>query len=270
MIHGTTKRNVPLGRLGSDGAPAVHRAQDEADKPAGDEQGLQTTLSRPVEKREAKTPGRMRRGVKTTTNTAKRSPKRVAILKRQREVLAYREMGHSYDKIAAALGISDSQVERDLIAAMDAIIREPAERVFAIDMRRLDEMLAGHYDAACNGDPTATAACLRIIEMRGRMLGFFDHERRARLNLNITEGGPGGDAGGRSLSLEFVLPSGQRFGALDALDQPSPTSSQPRQPPGSTSGQPPLRIKPEPTDITIERADRQPSAFAKRRGSWMD
>jgi hypothetical protein len=101
---------------------------------------------------------------------------------------------------------------------MDAIIREPAERVFAIDMRRLDEMLAGHYDAACNGDPTATAACLRIIEMRGRMLGFFDHERRARLNLNITEG-VGGNAGGRSLSLEFVLPSGQRFGALDALPQ---------------------------------------------------
>ena len=187
MIHGTTKRNVPLGRLGSDGAPAVHRAQDEADKPAGDEQGLQTTLSRPVEKREAKTPGRMRRGVKTTTNTAKRSPKRVAILKRQREVLAYREMGHSYDKIAAALGISDSQVERDLIAAMDAIIREPAERVFAIDMRRLDEMLAGHYDAACNGDPTATAACLRIIEMRGRMLGFFDHERRARVSEVMQE-----------------------------------------------------------------------------------
>jgi hypothetical protein len=101
-------------------------------------------------------------------------------------------MGHSYDKIAAALGISDSQVERDLIAAMDAIIREPAERVFAIDMRRLDEMLAGHYDAACNGDPTATAACLRIIEMRGRMLGFFDNERRARLNLNITDNASGG------------------------------------------------------------------------------
>ena len=259
------KHNVPLGRRGDGGAPAVHRAQDEADKPAGDEQGLQTTLSRPVEKREAKTPGRMRRGVKTTTNTAKRSPKRVAILKRQREVLAYREMGHSYDKIAAALGISDSQVERDLIAAMDAIIREPAERVFAIDMRRLDEMLAGHYDAACNGDPTATAACLRIIEMRGRMLGFFDHERRARLNLNITEG-VGGNAGGRSLSLEFVLPSGQRFGALDALPQPSPTSSRLSEPPSPTSEPSRLRIAPREDDLVLDKV--QPSAWKKPRGGF--
>jgi hypothetical protein len=264
------KHNVPLGRRGDGGAPAVHRAQDEADKPAGDEQGLQTTLSRPVEKREAKTPGRMRRGVKTTTNTAKRSPKRVAILKRQREVLAYREMGHSYDKIAAALGISDSQVERDLIAAMDAIIREPAERVFAIDMRRLDEMLTGHYDAACNGDPTATAACLRIIEMRGRMLGFFDNERRARLNLNITDNASGGDAPQKQMSIEFVLPGGQRLAVLDQPPQPSQLSGQPRQPSSPTSGPPRLRIEPSPDDLVIERADRMPSAFAKRRGSWMD
>jgi hypothetical protein len=171
-------------------------------------------------------------------------------------------MGHSYDKIAAAIGISDSQVERDLIAAMDAIIREPAERVFAIDMRRLDEMLAGHYDAACNGDPTATAACLRIIEMRGRMLGFFDHERRARLNLNITEG-----VGRRSLALPGIcLTLGAEVWCSRALPQPSPTSSRLSEPPSPTSEPSRLRIAPREDDLVLDKV--QPSAWKKPRGGF--
>jgi hypothetical protein len=124
-------------------------------------------------------------------------------------------------------------------------------------------MLAGHYDAACNGDPTATAACLRIIEMRGRMLGFFDNERRARLlNLNITDGASGGDAP-REMSIQFVLPGNRVVNLEDFEHQPSQTF----QPQGQPQGQPPpRRIQPHPDDVVIERADWQPSAWAKKRG----
>jgi hypothetical protein len=115
---------------------------------------------------------------------------------------------------------------------------------------------------------------LRIIEMRGRMLGFFDKERAAG-RFTITQDTPEGP---RALSLEFVLPSGERFNALDTLDTPPSrnhardtnhhTQHHARHTPASSSSSP-TRIIPRDDDVVIERADRLPSSFRKR-GSRMD
>jgi hypothetical protein len=185
-------------------------------------------------------------------------------------VLDLRLQGYAYEAIAKYVGISKSQAERDVIAAMDAIIREPAERVFAMEMRRLDEMLAGHYNAACSGDATATSACLRIMQHRAYLLGWGTKEHVAR--LTISEGASGGDAPPRSLSIEFVMPNGARV-AMDAIDSPDTRyRTPPSHPPSPVSSPPssPVRIAPRDDDLVLERADRLPSAFAKKRGSWMD
>jgi len=57
------------------------------------------------------------------------------------------------------------------------------------------------------------------------MLGFFNDERRARLNLNITDNaGAAGAEPNRRLEIEFVLP-GKRLAEMEALEPPRPTSS---------------------------------------------
>ena len=49
----------------------------------------------------------------------------------------------AYEKIAAHVHVGKSQVERDLIAAMEAMIKEPARAVFELEMRHLDEIWPG-------------------------------------------------------------------------------------------------------------------------------
>ena len=57
------------------------------------------------------------------------------------------------------------------------------------------------------------------------MLGFFNDERRARLNLNITDNaGAAGAEPNRRLEIEFVLP-GKRLAEMEALEPQRPTSS---------------------------------------------
>jgi hypothetical protein len=54
-----------------------------------------------------------------------------------------------------------ARAEGDLIAALDATIREPAHRVFDMEMKRLDEMAAAYFDNACEGDIPAAQMMLR-------------------------------------------------------------------------------------------------------------
>jgi hypothetical protein len=255
------KHNTPSGRVGG-GASTGHHQHDAVEPLKG--------LQRPVGiKREGKGPG-ARRGASARPNTSKRSPRAIRIHKRQQQVLDLRLQGYAYEAIAKHVGISKSQAERDVIAAMDAIIREPAERVFAMEMRRLDEMLAGHYNAACTGDATATSACLRIMQHRAYLLGWGTKDHVAK--LTITDGAGAGGGEPKSLSIEFVLPGGGHV-AMDALGSPGIGTSGPSiggtsSPSYSPSPPSPRRIQPSPDDLVLERADRLPSAFKKPRGSF--
>jgi hypothetical protein len=213
-----------------------------------------------------------RRGVKATPTTSKRSARTIRARQRQQHVLQLRLAGLSYPKIATTVNVSKSQVERDLIAAMQDIIREPAEQVFKMEMQRLDAMTTAHFVPACQGNIPSTHALLRIMEHRAQLMGWNkpDHHMAAKLTIN--------DGENRHLQIEFVLPGSHGVGRkqLDDMSSPvpprSPSSPQPIGHDHRHGGQgsTPVRIEPSPDDLVLERADRQPSAFAKRRGSWME
>lgn len=150
-----------------------------------------------------------KKGTIARPGTSKRGPRWIKIRKRQQQVLNLRVQGLSYETIGKRVGIHKSQVERDVIACMEAMIKEPAERAFKIEMRRLDELLAGHYEAACAGDVNATYACLRVVELRARLMGWDKAEATARLMIN--------DGASRSLAVEFILP-GSRITDLSTMD----------------------------------------------------
>jgi len=175
-------------------------------------QGTRVAQASVPEKRENR--GRYRQRALKRPNTSSTSPKQIEMAKRRAEALELRLQGYTYEAIADHLGSSKSVIAKDITRAMADLVTEPAERVFRMEMHRLDALAAAHYADACNGDIPAGQMMLRIIEMRGRMLGFFDRERMAG-RFTLTQDTPEGP---RALSLEFVLPSGARHGTLEDMD----------------------------------------------------
>jgi hypothetical protein len=180
------------------------------------------------EKRENR--GRYRRRALKRPNTSSTSPKQIEMAKRRAKALELRLQGYTYEVIADHLGSSKSVIAKDITRAMADLVTEPAERVFRMEMRRLDALTAAHYASACDGDIPAGQMMLRIIEMRGRMLGFFDKERAAG-RFTITDASSAGAP--RRLELEFVLP-GKRIADMDGLDAISPPCSRPSSPSSSS------------------------------------
>jgi hypothetical protein len=176
------------------------------------------------EKRENR--GRYRQRALKRPNTSSTSPKQIEMAKRRAEALELRLQGHTYEAIADHLGSSKSVIAKDITRAMADLVTEPAERVFRMEMHRLDALAAAHYVSACDGDIPAGQMMLRIIEMRGRMLGFFDKERAAG-RFTITDASSDGAA--RRLELEFVLP-GKRIADMDALEPSRPDQHHVQQP----------------------------------------
>lgn len=186
-------------------------------------------------------------------NTSKRSPRAVRIRLRQREVLKLRLQGKGYEAIAKAVGVTKSQAERDLITALADMVHEPAHAVFRMEMTRLDDMLAAHYEAAIGGSVDATYAVLAVMRHRAQLLNWIGTNREpvsARVMFS--------DSKDRALAVEFILP-GQRIVDLEALDN-------------STTDpiKVPKRIQPRDDDLVLDKASAQPSAWKLTRGSWMD
>jgi hypothetical protein len=174
-----------------------------------------------------------RGGVPRPHNSAT-SPRYIKAALRRREALQLRLQSHTYRDIAQHLGVSHTQIQADIEQALRETVQEPAQKVFAMEMHRLDELALAFYANAVEGDIPSAQMLLRIMEQRGRMLGFFDREHAAKFGLTIT-GAPAGGAP-RELSLEFVMPSGARF----SMDEPRTISASiPRiepQPPPPRSG----------------------------------
>lgn len=157
-----------------------------------------------------------RQGVLARPKTSKhRSPRAIRIRRRQQQTLELRLKGLAYEQIAKHVGISKSQVERDVIAAMAEMIREPVAAVFQMEMTRLDAMLAGFYEAARGGDHAAADTCLQIMRHRARLMGWGREEMGAKLLISDVNGP-------RALAIEFVLPSSARVADLEnMMQQPS-------------------------------------------------
>jgi hypothetical protein len=207
-----------------------------------------------------------RRGCKATPATSKRSARTILARQRQQHVLQLRLAGLSYPKIATTVNVSKSQVERDLIAAMQDIIREPAEQVFKMEMQRLDAMTTAHFVPACQGNIASTHALLRIMEHRAQLMGWNKPDHHMATKLTVSDGE------NKRLEIEFVLPGSNGEGSkrLDDMSSPIPRSPSSPQPIGHAPQPSPQRIMPRDDDVVIEKTI--PSAWRKPRGSadWME
>lgn len=106
-------------------------------------------------------------------NSAKRDAKKVDLNERRKIALEARISGLSYQAIADKLGYSDKTlVRRDVVNGIKEIVREPAEEVLRIELARLDEMLAGCWEAAKSGDVSAIDRAIRIQDRRAKYLGL--------------------------------------------------------------------------------------------------
>jgi hypothetical protein len=247
---GAMSKSEPWAPGSNEDAPTTGRVQKGT-------QGARVPQAVAPEKRENR--GRYRQRALKRPNTSSTSPKQIEMAKRRAEALELRLQGCTYEVIADHLGSSKSVIAKDITRAMADLVTEPAERVFRMEMHRLDALAAAHYARACDGDIPAGQMMLRIIEMRGRMLGFFDKERGAG-RFTLTDASSDGAA--RRLELEFVLPGGHR---IDMDTPPSaPSWSSPRV--SAPSSPAPTRIKPHPDDIVLDKV--QPPAFRAKRGGF--
>lgn len=104
------------------------------------------------------------------TSTAK-----VQTLERQKKALELRRMGLGYVEIAEAMGISKSQAQRLVVAALAdsrAEITAEADGLRAEELSRLDAMLRGLWPDARKGSVSAVDRVLKIMERRAKLLGL--------------------------------------------------------------------------------------------------
>src|SRR3989339_619812 len=101
------------------------------------------------------------------------SKRRLAAAKRQAEALQLRSGGAGFAQVAAELGYtSPARAFEAVNAALDATLREPAEKVRELEADRLDRLQSAHWGNAMLGDQNATAVVLKIMERRARLLGL--------------------------------------------------------------------------------------------------
>lgn len=118
------------------------------------------------------------------------SPRRIkAVEEKQAQALEYRKMGYSYALIAQSLGYAGPQGAQYAVeAALNRIVREPAEAVLKLELERLDGMFAKPYQSAIAGDLVAVGACLNIMGRKARLLGL---DAPAKVDSTVSNGAGG-------------------------------------------------------------------------------
>lgn len=115
---------------------------------------------------------------------SKTSVRRLSAVERQLQALDLRKTGASYPQIARALGYkSPSGAFQAVNAALERVVREPAEEVRALELERLDRLQFAAWPAASQGDVKAIDAILRIMKRRAELLGL---DAPTRINVTST------------------------------------------------------------------------------------
>lgn len=96
---------------------------------------------------------------------------------KRKEALDLRRAGWSFDDIARQVGYTNKgSAHRAVKQALQDITRESATELLELELLRLDDMLAGLYDSARNGDNFSVDRALKIMDQRARLLGLYDHK----------------------------------------------------------------------------------------------
>jgi hypothetical protein len=158
--------------------------------------------------------------VTSSTANSWTSPRRLARRRRIDEALGYREQGYGFLEIAREMKVSISTAHAYVVEGLDLIPLENAKRVLAMELKRLDAVMAAHYGNAVAGDLAATSAVLRVMDQRAKLLGLYPKEGSALIALN--GGAVNGADGGAPLPVQitFVVPTGRREAQEDAPPAP--------------------------------------------------
>jgi hypothetical protein len=94
---------------------------------------------------------------------------------REREALALRRRGKTFAAIGAELGFTEQAAHRAVqraLARLSEQTRHEGEQLRALELARLDDLLAAVWNAALEGETKAVLAALKVIERRCKMLGL--------------------------------------------------------------------------------------------------
>ena len=106
-------------------------------------------------------------------NGHKTSPETAEAKMRAAKALELRMEGKTFAAIAKEAGYNSPQAAHDAVKrALDATLREPADRLRALELERLDVLWQIQYLNAQAGDVQAMGACMKIMERRGKLLGL--------------------------------------------------------------------------------------------------
>lgn len=82
-----------------------------------------------------------------------------------------RQQGHGYQDIAAQLGCSVGTAWNGVQRVLRKTLREPADQIRALHLKRLDAMLAGLMERASEGDTFAISAALQVMTKIEQLMG---------------------------------------------------------------------------------------------------
>lgn len=106
---------------------------------------------------------------------ARPHPRKISKARRERmaEALELAEGGATYRQIAKVLKISLAQAKYDVDDALDAITREPAERLITLWNARLERLwFIAYNEARVNRDINAVDKCVKIADRAARLNGL--------------------------------------------------------------------------------------------------
>lgn len=103
--------------------------------------------------------------------------RRATAAEKRKQALDLRRAGWSYQDIADEVGYSGKGAAHNAIRiAIKEITRESASELIELQLSRLDDLLAGLYEAARNGDLFAVDRALKIEDQRARLLGLYEQK----------------------------------------------------------------------------------------------
>lgn len=96
---------------------------------------------------------------------------------KRKKALDLRRAGWSYQDIADEVGYANKgSAHRAVKQGIAAITRESATELLELELERLDDMFAGLYEAARQGDLFSVDRALKIIDQRARFLGLYERK----------------------------------------------------------------------------------------------
>jgi arginyl-tRNA synthetase len=97
----------------------------------------------------------------------------IATAEKQRKAVELRKAGLGYQEIADQIGYTHASAAYKAVrAALRALVKEPAEEVLALELARLDAMLAGIWLDARKGNVLKIDRALKIMQRRADLLGL--------------------------------------------------------------------------------------------------